>query len=189
MLPESLSVIAKTVVRTHHENDDGTGYPRGLDHDGLHIFARIVRIADAFDAATSHQVYRAAKSSGRVLWEMTEGPYKKFYDPVLIRVLARLIQPFPIGAKLRLSDGRYAVVVRYNRKNPFQPHVLIGFDADDRRLAQGQIEGPLELHDQSQQRIAAWGAEDTSYIYSDSLLHPKPVVASDFETLFEASYP
>ena len=55
MLPESFSPVARSVVKTHHENVDGSGYPAGLTRDELHIFARIVRIADAFDAATASQ--------------------------------------------------------------------------------------------------------------------------------------
>ena len=75
MLPENFSPVARSVVKTHHENVDGSGYPAGLSRDELHIFARIVRIADAFDAATAIHTYKNALSPPRALWEMTAGPY------------------------------------------------------------------------------------------------------------------
>ena len=78
---------------------DGSGYPDGLGGDQLHVFTRIVRIADAFDAATSTSVYKEAKSPVRVLWEISTGPYARFYDPALVRTLTKLVQPFPIGAR------------------------------------------------------------------------------------------
>ncbi len=46
------------VVELHHENVDGTGYPYGLKGDAIPIDARIVRVADAFDAMTSNRAYR-----------------------------------------------------------------------------------------------------------------------------------
>jgi len=73
-LPERFSAAAKMIVRTHHENFDGTGYPKGMPGEKLHVFSRIVRIADAFDSATADRVYKKAKSPARALWEMSVGP-------------------------------------------------------------------------------------------------------------------
>ena len=66
---------AKMVVRWHHENFDGSGYPDRKPGSSLHVFVRIARICDAFDAATSEKFYKQAKSPVRALWEMTFGPY------------------------------------------------------------------------------------------------------------------
>jgi len=189
MLPETTSVLARAIVKTHHENFDSSGYPRGIPGNRLHVFTRIVRIADAFDAATSTHVYKRAKSPARALWEVTEGPYRRFYDPVLTKMFARLIQPFPIGAKLRLADGRYAVVVRYNRVNPFQPHIIIAFDRDNQRLSNARLDGPFGLHERPNLRIACFGDEDLSYIHKSSLDQPDAFRPKEFTTLFEAVYP
>ncbi|MFM2164226.1 MAG: Cyclic di-GMP phosphodiesterase response regulator RpfG [Planctomycetota bacterium] len=57
-------------VRHHHERIDGRGYPHGLAGDAIPLFARIIAIADTFDAMSSTRTYRAAKPREAVLAEM-----------------------------------------------------------------------------------------------------------------------
>jgi len=57
-------------VRYHHERYDGRGYPHGLRGEGIPLFARIIAIADTFDAMSSTRTYRAAKPREAVLAEM-----------------------------------------------------------------------------------------------------------------------
>jgi len=168
LLPESFPAAARVVVRCHHENYDGTGYPGGVDYNRQHIFTRIIRICDSYHAATSQQVFREAKSEARVLWEMVQGAYARFYDPLLVRMFARLIQPFPIGAKVRLSDGRYGVVVRFNKRDPFQPHVIVAFDAENQRIPNHLLNPPFCLEDEPDLNIVAFGDEDLSYLHDGS---------------------
>jgi hypothetical protein len=178
------------VVRTHHESMDGTGYPLGMRGDSQHIFTRIVRICDAFDAATSAKFYKGAKSTARALWEMSCGPYRKCYDPVLMKVFGGIIQPFPIGAKLRLTDGRIAVVVKYNRKQPFQPTVVVAFDPDGQRYPVEKLEGPLNVGDGNALRIERYGEETLGYLYEGG--ESSPTVTRErqkLECLLEAVFP
>jgi HD-GYP domain-containing protein (c-di-GMP phosphodiesterase class II) len=188
MLPESLSSVARAIVKTHHENWCGTGYPGQVPGNKLHVFARIVRIADAYDAATSDRVYPQARSPARVLWEMTAGPYRRFYDPRLIQAFASLIQPFPIGCKLRLTDGRYATVVEYNRRDPFDPTVVIAFDSEDRPLPRSRLEEPIRLSTCRGLRIASLHGEDLSFIYSTEAIR-EITPREEFRSLLEAAYP
>lgn len=189
LLPDGFSAVARAVVKTHHENMKGTGYPQQLPGDRLHIFSRIVRIADAFDAATSDRVFRAAKSPARVLWEMTIGPMRHFYDAKLAQVFAGLVQPFPIGSKLRLRDGRYAPVVKYNREDPFDPYVIIAFDASNRRLSRAELEGPLRLSSRPDLRLASLAGEDLSYLHSREPVDGDEFEAHRFRTPLQAAYP
>lgn len=190
MLPDNLPTGVKMVVRTHHENYDGTGYPAGTPGEKLHVFTRIVRICDAYAAATSQRATRGAKTTPRAIWEMSSGPFRRCYDPSLIRVFASLIQPFPVGARLKLSDGRGAVVVRYNRVNPFRPRVIVAFDEKGERLGEGKLKGPLELGDGNDLRVASYAGEDLSYLYAEGdppdLPYREP---GQFATLLEAAYP
>lgn len=189
MLPDSLPAGVKMVVRTHHEQYDGSGYPDGTTGDRQHVFTRIARICDAYDAGTAERVYKKAKSPARVIWEMLAGPHKGCYDPILAKVFASLIQPFPIGARIKLADGRHAVVVRYNRKQPFCPQVIVAFDADNVRLPNEQLEGPLPLGDGNALRMASFNGEDLSFVYAEHLDAVETPARVEDASLFEMAYP
>jgi HD-GYP domain-containing protein (c-di-GMP phosphodiesterase class II) len=174
MLPEETDAVTKMIVRTHHENLNGTGYPQGIGGGKLHVFSRIIRLADAFDAGTSQRVYRDAKSPARVLWELVAGANRTFYDPLIARILTAMVQPFPIGAKVRLSCGRYGVVVRHNRKYPFRPIVIIAFDENGDRLKKKQLEPPINLASCDTVRIVEHAGEDLSFLNTGVELPPTP---------------
>ena len=70
-------------VRSHHERWDGTGYPQKLRGNAIPLAARIVTIADAFDAMTYTRRYRSAKSTEEASARLMEGRGKQF-DPDLI---------------------------------------------------------------------------------------------------------
>jgi HD-GYP domain-containing protein (c-di-GMP phosphodiesterase class II) len=189
LLPDSMPAATKMIVRTHHENFDGTGYPHHAPGSSLHVFSRIVRICDAFDAATSEKLYQHAKSPARVLWEMSTGPYRKCYDPVLMKVFCGIIQPFPIGAKLLLEDGRAAVVVRYNRKAPFQPSAVIAFDENGQRLSADQLVGPVNIGDNNSLRLRSFGSENLSFVYEAMEPNPAATGSFAFHEIVDAAYP
>ncbi|MDY7108545.1 MAG: HD domain-containing phosphohydrolase [Planctomycetota bacterium] len=189
MLPEKTDPTTRMIVRSHHENYDGSGYPIGIGPERLHVLSRIVRIADSYDAATSRHVYREAKSPARALWEMSVGPYRRFYDPHLMSIFARLVQPFPIGTKLRLSDGRYAVLVRYNRRHPFNPSLLTAFDRDGRRLPESELDGPYRLDRRPHLRLASCAGEDLSFIYDPEPDLEGVPVRETFHSLYESVVP
>jgi len=189
MLPAEFSATARAIVRSHHENFDGSGYPVGVDGDSIHVFSRIVRIADAFEAATAPHVYQEAKSPVRALWEMSAGPYRRFYDPVLMRVFTGLIQPFPIGAKLQLEGGGFAVVVGYNHEDPFRPNVVIAFDEANHRLPNDQLDSPFCLAERPALRIRSCAGEDLSFLYEPAPNESAAPSRENFTTLFEAVYP
>lgn len=80
---------AEDVARSHHERYDGKGYPDGLRGEEISEEARIVAIADAFDAMSSSRIYRKACSRDYIRRELTEGQGKQF-DPVFARRFAEL---------------------------------------------------------------------------------------------------
>jgi HD-GYP domain-containing protein (c-di-GMP phosphodiesterase class II) len=69
-------------VMGHHERLDGKGYPNGLSGDEIPLVARIVSLADAFDAMTSKRVYRDAMSIRRALAEIEKGIGTQFDEDV-----------------------------------------------------------------------------------------------------------
>lgn len=76
-------------VRAHHERCDGTGYPDGLSGEGIPFEARIIAIADAFDAMTSDRRYRRGMSSEAAAEELLRGAGRQF-DPAMVNVFTEL---------------------------------------------------------------------------------------------------
>jgi response regulator RpfG family c-di-GMP phosphodiesterase len=68
--PLGLLPMETAIVRNHHERWDGKGYPDGLEGRGIPLLARILAVADAYDAMTSDRPYRAAKSSAEAVDEL-----------------------------------------------------------------------------------------------------------------------
>ncbi len=77
-------------AKYHHERYDGKGYNSGLKGEEIPLTARIIGLADAFDAMTSNRVYRTAMPMNRVIEELKEGRGTQF-DPALVDILLDLI--------------------------------------------------------------------------------------------------
>lgn len=84
---------ASTIALQHHEKYDGSGYPANLKQDEIHIFARIVAIADVFDALSHARCYKSAWPLEEVLTEMRKGAGKHF-DPELLELFIENIDVF-----------------------------------------------------------------------------------------------
>ena len=80
---------AEDVARSHHEKYDGTGYPRGLKGEDISEEARIVAIADAFDAMSSNRVYRRSCDKDHIRNELEKGKGRQF-DPAFADVFIKL---------------------------------------------------------------------------------------------------
>jgi putative nucleotidyltransferase with HDIG domain len=84
--PLGLSPLERAIVRNHHERFDGRGYPDRLGGEDIPLLARIVAVADAFDAMTTTRSYRQALSATVALEEVKRERGKQF-DPVVAEAL------------------------------------------------------------------------------------------------------
>ncbi|RPI59920.1 MAG: HD-GYP domain-containing protein, partial [Planctomycetaceae bacterium] len=85
---ESMEFLEQEIpaVRYHHERFDGTGYPEGIAGAAIPLTARILAVADAFDAMTSDRAFRQAKTLEQALKEMQAGEGTQF-DPSVVEAL------------------------------------------------------------------------------------------------------
>ncbi|MEN6372899.1 MAG: HD domain-containing phosphohydrolase [Armatimonadota bacterium] len=83
-IPELMEV--SSVVRHHHENFDGTGYPDGLQGEAIPLLSRIISVADAYEAMTSERPYRQAKTHEQAAEELRRNSGKQF-DAVMVEHL------------------------------------------------------------------------------------------------------
>ncbi len=90
---------ADIIAYEHHEKWDGTGYPRGLKGEEIHIYGRIVAIADVFDALTHKRIYKEAWSIEDAVAYIIEHSGTQF-DPYLVELFEANIDEFIAIAKL-----------------------------------------------------------------------------------------
>ena len=84
-----LSAGGRGVVRHHHEDYDGGGYPAGLAGEKIPLLARIIRVADACDAMTPARPYRGPLSRDRALEELRRSSGRHF-DPRVVEAFLRM---------------------------------------------------------------------------------------------------
>jgi diguanylate cyclase (GGDEF)-like protein len=86
------------LVLHHHERWDGAGYPDGLHGEGIPLGARIIFVADAFDAMTSDRIYRPKRSSAAALTELERCAGSQF-DPDIVAAFAEEIEDSELAAR------------------------------------------------------------------------------------------
>lgn len=91
----SILQASAIVAHEHHEKWDGSGYPRGLQGDGIHIYGRISAIADVFDALGSDRVYKKAWEIDAIV-EFFEKEKGKHFDPFLVDLFLNNLDEFLI---------------------------------------------------------------------------------------------
>jgi|GEM_PF-5811824 len=80
-----------SIVRSHHENYDGSGYPDGLKMDEIPIGARIISLANAWEAMTSERSYKTSKSIEEAISEIKEKKGSQF-DPEIVDIFLSMIE-------------------------------------------------------------------------------------------------
>ncbi len=84
---------AAIIAHEHHEKYDGSGYPKGLKGEDIHIYGRITAIADVFDALGSDRVYKKAWKLEKIL-ALIESESGKHFDPVLVTLFLENLDQF-----------------------------------------------------------------------------------------------
>lgn len=99
----ALLKTAALIAYEHHERWDGTGYPRGLAGEDIHLFGRITAIADVFDALGSDRVYKKAWPLEKIIDYMSEQSGHQF-DPFLVKLFLEHIEKF-IAIRDQFKEG------------------------------------------------------------------------------------
>lgn len=90
--------MACEIAFAHHERWDGQGYPFGLAGEEIPLSARIVAVADVYDALTTRRVYKSAESHAAAAAIILEGAGTQF-DPQVVRAFERCQDQFRLGAQ------------------------------------------------------------------------------------------
>jgi diguanylate cyclase (GGDEF)-like protein/putative nucleotidyltransferase with HDIG domain len=97
------------IIRQHHEKFNGTGYPDGLGGEEICIAARILAIADVFDAITSQRPYHSAMSLEEAIMEITDRCESQF-DPEVVEAFKRANEKYKNQWPLSDSDSMVSLI-------------------------------------------------------------------------------
>ncbi len=135
---ENLGELPVLAALEHHAGYDLSGYPTLKGKNRPHAIARIISIADVYEALTANRSYRPARSVHVAVSVLIESA-GKLLDPLLVKLLLNTFGVFPPGSLVRLRAGDTAVVVEPNEDDPFSPKVRLlaehaGNPPDDRLI-------------------------------------------------------
>lgn len=130
----NVSLLVAHCAFQHHERLDGSGYPRGLKGNEIHPFAKIIAVADVFDALTSNRVYRDAMLPHEALEVLYAGSGTLF-DGNVIQAFRKSVAIYPNGMVVVLSDGRRGIVERQNKGLTHRPVLRIIAEAGEELTA------------------------------------------------------
>lgn len=120
----NIPLIAAHCAFQHHERIDGSGYPRGIVGNDIHQYAKIIAIADVYDALTTHRIYRKAKLPHDAMELLYASAGTKF-DKSLIELFFQKIAIYPLGMTVQLSTGETGVVVDLNASCLHRPIIRV----------------------------------------------------------------
>lgn len=126
----NISATSKSGVLSHHENEDGSGYPRGLRGSNIHLYGKIIHVADVYDALTSKRPYKKPYALSEAI-EYLMGGGGTHFDKKVVEAFLSAVPIYPKGVSVYLSDGSEAIVVD-NSKNTLRPIIrfLNGTEVD-----------------------------------------------------------
>lgn len=112
----------KNTILTHHERCDSSGYPFGLSGFRIDPYAKMVAIADVYDAMTSKRAYRGAMSPIQAIEIMQEEGLQK-YDVHFIMIFLENVMNSFIGNRVLLSSGEKGEIIFINKSNITRPTI------------------------------------------------------------------
>jgi HD-GYP domain-containing protein (c-di-GMP phosphodiesterase class II) len=131
------------VVLQHHERWDGEGYPRKTAGSVIDIGARIVSVADAFEAMVSQKPYRNSMIGYQAIKNLMSDNSRRF-DPDVLKAFIQTLGIYPIGSIILLNNGATARVIEVSGNAPLRPRIQILIDEHGRTLKPDEGE-PIDL--------------------------------------------
>lgn len=121
--PEEIALVALQ----HHEHWDGRGYPRSLKGEDITLFARVVTVADAYEAMVSERPYRNSMIGYSAMKNVLSDNGRHF-DPQVLKAFLESMGVFPIGSIVQLNNSSIGRVGENHAEAPLRPKVELLID-------------------------------------------------------------
>lgn len=115
-------------VYQHHEREDGSGYPKGLPGGKICLFAKIIAVADCYDAMINPRQYRPGKLPQHTIRELLQMSTTTLNREVM-KVFVGRMSLYPVGSVVRLNTREIGITVTANRNAPLRPTIKVMRDA------------------------------------------------------------
>lgn len=109
----------------HHERCDGKGYPMGIPSAKIDMYAKIVSIADVYDAMTSARIYRGPLCPFKVIAIFESEGFQKYDTQYILTFLENVVSTY-LHCRVRLSDSREGTVIFINKQSLSRPLLKSG---------------------------------------------------------------
>lgn len=119
-----LSSLSRQIVLLHHEKLDGSGYPNGLKGDDIPLLVRIATVCDIFSAIVADRTYNQRISVDTAL-EILRSASPVKLDVDVVQALFQVVDIYPPGTIVALSDERHGIVLENNPSSPTRPKLRI----------------------------------------------------------------
>lgn len=115
-----LSAQVKQAVLYHHENEDGSGYPHGVDSTELSLYAQILHVADVYDGLVSNRPYKKPYSPYEAS-EYLMGGCGTMFNKKIVEAFLKYVPLYPKGTTVQMSDGRLAIICDNTNHHNLRP--------------------------------------------------------------------
>lgn len=119
---KNIDARVKEACLLHHEKCNGTGYPFGITNDKIPVYAKIIAVADIYDAMTSNRVYRGAVCPFTVIRMMEQECFSTLDPSITLPFLRNVVTSY-LHTNVRLSDGQIGEVMLVNEMNLSRPSI------------------------------------------------------------------
>jgi len=120
------------IALQHHERWDGNGYPRKLSEKKISIEARIITVADAFEAMVKEKPYRNSMIAYTAMRQLLNDNSRRF-DSEVLKVFIKSIGIYPLGSYVLLNNGSIGRVIKVNENAPLRPAVRLLVDKNGKK--------------------------------------------------------
>jgi HD-GYP domain-containing protein (c-di-GMP phosphodiesterase class II) len=132
--PEEIALVALQ----HHEHWDGRGYPRSIKGEDITLFARVVAVADAYEAMVSERPYRNSIIGYNAMKTVLSDNGKHF-DPQVLKAFLESMGIFPIGSVVQLNNSSIGRVSENHTEAPLRPKIELLIDEFGNQIEGSEI--------------------------------------------------
>lgn len=114
----------RLAVLQHHERNNGSGYPLGLKSEAIHLYAKIVAVADSFHAMISKRPHRNENIQFVALDKLLNESFAYYERNVVLRFVNGLMNNF-LGEKVKLNNNQIGEIIYIDKQNPTKPIIRL----------------------------------------------------------------